>query len=65
MNESVSLVQYVFKTHIESPDGGRRLVGLHHLRQRPHLLDAGGHGLRVREALEDIHSLIYTQHEDL
>lgn len=29
------------QTHVESSDGGRGLVGLHHLRQGPHLLDAG------------------------
>lgn len=40
-------------THIEPSDGCCRLIGLHHLSQSPHLLDAGGYGLRVREALRD------------
>jgi len=40
------------QTHIVAPDGGRGLGGLHHLRQGPHLLEAGGHGLGVREALQ-------------
>ena len=52
---SVSRARHV--THVEAADGRGGLIGLHHLGQRPHLLDAGRHGLGVRETLRtDGHS---------
>lgn len=41
----------VTETHVESSNGGAGLLGLHHLRQGPHLLQTGGNRVGVWEIL--------------
>lgn len=40
------------ETHVKASNGGVGLLGLHHLGESPHLLDAGGNRLGVWEVLE-------------